>query len=122
MLILVAAKRAALRDALKTFIQAYPGLKITGTVANKAELLSQVEADLPDLLLLDENLSKKLVEDVIVPVQLIDSAPMVIVLGNRTATTQAVLDAGAVAFISKNDPPKTLLTAIEEVRLRGNYE
>ena len=122
MLILVAAKRAALRDALKTFFQAHPGLNVVGMAANKAELLKRVEADSPDLLLLDEDLSKKLVEDVIMPIRQIDSAPMVIVLGSRAETKQAVLDAGAVAIISKNDPPKTLLTAIEEVRLRGNYE
>ena len=122
MLILVAAKRVALRDALKTFFQTRPGLNVVGMATNKAELLKRVEADSPDLLLLDEDLSKKLVEDVIMPIQQIDSAPMVIVLGSRAETKQALLDAGAVAIISKNDPPKTLLTAIEEVRLLGNYE
>ena len=90
--------------------------------ANTAELLSQVEADSPDLLLLDEDLTEMLVEDVIIPIQQIDSAPMVMVLGNRTETKQAVLDAGATVFINKNAPPKTLLTAIEEIRLRGNCE
>ena len=122
MFILVAAKRVALRDALKTFFQSRPGFKIDGTGADGAELVSQVEVDMPDLLLLDEDLTEKLVEDIIIPIQQIASAPKVMVLGYRIETKQAVLDAGAVAFISKNDPPKTLLTAIEEVRLRGNYE
>ena len=122
MRILVATRRVALRDSLKVYLQLVPGIKITGMVSNRAELLSQVKTDSPDLLLLDEDISKKLVEDVIIPIQQIDSAPEVMVLGYRTKTKQAVLDAGAVAFVNKSDHPRTLLTAIEEFRLRGNGE
>ncbi len=120
MRILVAAKRAFLRDALKTFFHARPGVEIIGMIANKAELLTNVEAESPDLLLLDEDLTEKLVEDVIIPIQQLDYPPMVMVIGYRAETKQAVLDAGAVAFVNKIDPPRTLFTAIEEIRLRGN--
>ncbi len=120
MRVLIAGKKAALSNALKTLLQTRPGIEITGTVSDIEELFVQIKSEPADLLLLDENLTEKLVEDVIIPIQQIDSPPMVIVLGDRTETKQAVLDAGAVAFLDKSGPPKSLLTAIEEIRLRRN--
>jgi DNA-binding NarL/FixJ family response regulator len=120
MRVLIAGKKASLRNALTTLLQTRSGIEIAGTVSDIEELFVQVKSEPADLLLLDENLTEKLVEDVIIPIQQIDSPPMVMVLGDRTETKQAVLDAGAVAFIDKSDPPKSLLTAIEEIRLRRN--
>ena len=120
MRVLIAGKKAALSNALKTLLQTRPGIEIAGTVSDIEEIFVQVKSEPADLLLLDENLTEKLVEDVIIPIQQIDSPQMVMVLGNRTETKQAVLDAGAVAFIDKSDPPHSLLTAIEEIRLRRN--
>ena len=122
MLILIAGKQAALRNALKLLLQTRPGLEIVGAVSNRAELLSQVEADSPDLLLLDEGLTVKLIVDVIVPLQQIDPPPAIMILGSRMERGQAYLDAGANAFVNKSDPPKSLLTAIEEIRLQRNHE
>jgi len=121
MRVLIAGKKAALSNALKTLLQTRPGIEIAGTVSDIEELFVQVKSEPADLLLLDENLTEKLVEDVIIPIQQIDSPPMVLVLGDRTETKQAVLDAGAVAFVDKSDPPKSLLTAIEEIRLRRQH-
>ena len=120
MRVLIAGKKAALSNALKTLLQTRPGIEIAGTVADSEELFVQAKSEPADLLLLDENLTENLVEDVIIPIQQIDSPPMVMVLGDRTETKQAVLDAGAVVFIDKSGPPKSLLTAIEEIRLRRN--
>ena len=121
MRVLISGKNAALRNALKTLLQTRPGIEIAGTVADSEELFVQAKSEPADLLLLDENLTENLVEDVIIPIQQIDSPPMVLVLGDRTETKQAVLDAGAIAFIDKSDPPKSLLTAIEEIRLLRNH-
>jgi DNA-binding NarL/FixJ family response regulator len=120
MRVLIAGKQAALRNALKTLLQTRPGIEVTGTVADTEELFVQVKSKAADLLLLDEELSRELVEDVIVPLQQFDTCLAVMVLGGRAEARQAYLDAGAVAFINKSDPPRTLLTAIEEIRLRGN--
>ncbi len=120
MLILIAGKQAALRSALKNFLQRRPGLEIAGTAANKAELMSLVTADSSDLLLLDENLAEDLVQEVIIPLRQIDSCPLVIVLGSRTEMSQVYRDAGVESFVSKSTPPKSLLTMIEEIRLRGD--
>ena len=121
MRVLIAGKQAALRNAVKTLLQTRPGIEIAGIAADKEDLFAQVESDSPDLLLLDEYLSRELVKEVIVPLQQFDPCPAILVLGGRAEAKQAYLDAGAVAVINKGDPPKYLLTAIEEIRLRNNH-
>jgi two-component system response regulator NreC len=120
MRVLIAGKQAALRNAVKTLLQTRPGIEIIGIAADKEDLFAQVESDSPDLLLLDEYLSRELVKEVIVPLQPFDPFPAILVLGGQAEAKQAYLDAGAVAVINKGDPPKNLLTAIEEIRLRRN--
>ena len=69
MRVLIAGTQAALRNALKTFLQTRPGIEIAGIAADKEDHFAQVESDSPDLLLLDETLSRELVKEVIVPLQ-----------------------------------------------------
>ena len=121
MRVLIAGTQAALRNAMKTFLQTRPGIEIAGMVADKKDLFAQVESTPADLLLLDESLSQELVKEVIAPLQQFDHSPAILVLYDRAAAKQAYLDAGAVAVINKGDPPKSLLTAIEEIRLRKNH-
>ena len=121
MRILIAGKQSSLRNALKGLLQTRPGYDVVGMVADREELFIQVETKSPDLLLLDEDLTEMLVEDVIVPLQQIDHCPKMIVLGGRPASRKVYLEAGAAAHIEKADPPKSLLTAIEEIRLRKNH-
>ena len=121
MQLFIAGKEASLRNALTKLLQTRPGIEIVGAAADKKDLIAQVKSNPPDLLLLDEALSHELVKEVILPLQQFDACPAILVLGGRTEAKQAYLDAGAVAFINKGDPPKNLLTAIEEIRLRNNH-
>ena len=118
MRVLIAGKQATLRYALKTLLQTRPGLQITGTAVNQEQLFVQLKNDCPDLLLLDEELSSKLVDEVIVPIGRLDPRPIVVVLGDGMESRKVCLYAGVEACISKGGPPKDLLTAIEVVRLR----
>ena len=120
MRVLIAGRQATMRRALKTLLGTRPGLEVIGEAADKSDLISQINTETPDLLLLDEDLTEMLVNDVIIPLKQFDPCPAVIVLGGRAEARQAYLDAGAVAFINKSDPPKSLLPAIEEIRLRRN--
>jgi len=121
MRVFIAGKQATLRNALKLLLQTRPGIEIAGTAADKKDLFTQVESTPADLLLLDETLSQELVKEVIVPLQQFDHCPAILVLSDRAEAKQAYLDAGAVAVINKGDPPKNLLTAIEEIRLRRQH-
>jgi DNA-binding NarL/FixJ family response regulator len=119
--VLIAGKQASLRNALKTLLQTRPGIEIAGLAADKKDLFAQVESSPADLLLLDETLSQELVKEVIVPLQQFDHCPAILVLNDRAAAKQAYLDAGAAAVINKGDPPKSLLTAIEAIRLSTSH-
>ena len=120
MRILIAGKQKTLRNALKGLLQTRPGYDVVGTVADEEELFIQVETKSPDLLLLNDDLTEMLVEVVIAPLQQFDPSPKILVLSGRTASRKAYLDAGVVAFVDKSDPPKSFLTAIEEIRFRRN--
>ncbi|NCF67981.1 MAG: response regulator [Chloroflexi bacterium] len=120
MYIVVAGKQRALRNALKGFLQTRPGYEVVGTAADKEELLIQVETKSPDLLLLDEDLTVLLIEEVIVPLQRFDPCPKIVVLGGRPESRKKYLDAGVATLVGKAGPPKSLLTAIEEIRLQRN--
>lgn len=117
MRILIAAKQRTLRNALKGLLQTRPGYDIVGTAADKEALFAQAETKAPDLLLLDETLTVFLMEEVLIPLQLIDPCPSTIVLGNQSESRKVYLDAGVTAVVEKTDHPKSLLTAIEGIRL-----
>ena len=120
MLILIAGKQRSLRNALKGFLLTRTSYVVASTVADKEALFIQVKTEPPDFVLLDEDFTELLIEEVIVPLQQIDSRPQLIILGRRSELKPTYLDAGAAAFISKSEPPKTLLTTIEEFRLRDD--
>lgn len=107
-----------MRRALKTLLSTRPGYDVIGEAANKDELISQIESTHPDILLLDEDLSDEATTDLISTIQQYDFCPSVIVIGSRSESRMAYLDAGAEAFNDISDPPKSLLTAVEGVRLR----
>jgi two-component system response regulator NreC len=109
-----------MRRALKTLLDTRPGLEVVGEAAENGELISQIESARPDLLLLDDDLSEGAVEDLIAALQQFYPCPLVMVLGGRSDSRDAYLEAGAVAFVNKSDPPKSLLTAIEGARFRSN--
>lgn len=120
MRILIAGKTAALRNALKRFMQRRCECEVVGTAVNKEQLFNLIETDSPDLLLLDESLAENIVQEIIMPIRQRDPSPEVIVLGIRSETEQVYLAGGAAAFVNKSAPPKSLLTAVEEIRLRGS--
>ncbi|MGB3717217.1 MAG: response regulator [Candidatus Promineifilaceae bacterium] len=120
MRVLIAVRQETMRRALKTLLDTRPGLEVVGEAANKKELISQVESARPHLLLLDEDLSDEPMADLIAALQQVDPPPMVMVLGGRSESGEAYLETGAVAFVNSSDPPKSLLTAIEEIRFRSN--
>jgi len=118
--VLIAGKKSSLRHALTRLLNSRPGYEVVGTVSSKEKLFARIDTQSPDLLLLDEDMATALIEEVIKPIQLVDLCPNIIVLGVRTAKKEAYLDAGVMSFVNKNDPPKSLLTAVEQSRSWSN--
>ena len=119
MRILLADDEPNVRFALQALLERQPGLQIVGGVGNSRELLNQVKAICPDLVLLDWELPDSI--GVTLLSELREACPdlVVIVLSGRPEARQATLDAGADAFVNKMDPPQQLLMALRSVERIG---
>ena len=118
MRVLIAEERPDIRRALKILLETQPNLDVVGEAINEDELLLQAQAIRPDLVLLDNNVISGQMDKLIPTLHNFECKPAVIVLSVRTEVEQPALDAGADAFVLKGAPPKTLLIAIEAIRLR----
>jgi DNA-binding NarL/FixJ family response regulator len=110
--ILIADRQAALRSAIRLFLEKQPHLHVVGEAADVQELLSQIETTQPDIILLDWGLGDRSRADPIRVLHQLDGRSGVIVLDVQPESAPAALAAGANAFVSKGNPPHDLLAAI----------
>ena len=120
MRILIAARQTSLRSALATLIRTRPCIEIVAIAKSKEELRQFVESKRPDLLLLDEDLDESIVDSVVIPTWESDPHLMTIILGQRAESSETYFEEGTVVYLAKDGSPKSLLTAIEEAKLRSN--
>jgi len=113
MRILLADHQARVRFALRALLDQQPGLTVVGEAGEAAETLSQVTALQPDVVLLDWDLRGSVL-DLLSAMHSVCPGLRVIALSARPELRQAILSAGADAFISKTDPPERVLAAIRE--------
>lgn len=125
MRVFVADDQVAVRSALRRLFFEEPGFVLVGEVDKVEELLSQIEAGQPDLVLLDWELpglppvnrsgraerqdepqSRSQLLNIL---QALQSRPKVVILSGRPEALQPALDAGADAFVCKGDPPDRLM-------------
>ena len=119
MRVLIASSRAVTRRALKGLLQTRPDLDVVAEAADAQELLTQAEATSPDVVLIDWNLHNGPLEDLVGAMRQLGCQPKVVVLGFSSESERAARAAGVDAFVSKGDPPRSLLTALYAVQLEG---
>jgi len=113
----IAGRQAATRRAISLLIRTRLGLEVVGEAGDVSELMNLVKANLPDLVLLDEDLPGTQLSELVTNLLGLDNSPAVIVLNGHPETEAAALAAGANAFVYKGDHPKQLLIAIESIRV-----
>jgi DNA-binding NarL/FixJ family response regulator len=116
MRVLLADLEPNVRYGLRVLLEERTGLQVVGEAADAKELLAQVEELCPDLLLLSWGLPGRESAGLLDALRHACKELYVIVLSGRPEARQAVLDAGADAFISKVEPPDRLLAAIASAR------
>jgi len=114
--ILLADSQSRVRFALRSMLEEQSGLVVVGEATDYRELLAQVEATCPDLMLLDWDLPGMVKVDLLAAQQRTCPALHVIALSSRPEVEQEALAAGARAFVSKAGPPEPLLAAIQLVQ------
>ena len=128
MRILLADNQPKVRHALRVLLEHQPGLEVVGEVADGADLVAQLKAARPDIVLLHWRLRGwSAIDPSASPGQgllrgLREGYPnlAVIVLSGHPEVAEAALAAGADAFVSKADPPELLLEAIAGVKRARN--
>ena len=118
MRILLADQESNVRYGLRVLLKERPEFEVVGEAADAGGLLAQVEVACPDLVLLSWGLPGSKGADLLPILRRFCKDLYVIVLSGRPEARQAVLDAGANAFISKVEPPERLLAAIAAARSR----
>lgn len=114
--VLLADDQAKVRSALRLLVAQQPGIVVQGEAVDTTGLLDWVKAMAPDLVLLDWELPGPDREYLLPSLRALCPHLKVIALSGRPEARQAALEAGADAFVSKGDPPETVLAALEQCR------
>ena len=109
MLILVADKRTRTRFALRLLIEQATGHTIVAEVADAESLTSKIRETLPDLVLLEWELSQDKNGRTISSLKEDFPQMKVLVLSGQSKWRKAALKAGADDFVSKGDSPDRLM-------------
>jgi DNA-binding NarL/FixJ family response regulator len=112
MRILLADGESNVRYGLRVLLEERSEFEVVGEAADAEDLLAQIEASCPDLVLLSWELPGLAGADLLPTLRGVCDDLYVIVLSGRPEARQAILDAGANAFISKIESPEQLLAAI----------
>jgi two-component system response regulator DesR len=114
MRVLLADDQAKVRSALRLRLEQEPGINVVGEATEADELLAQVGAARPDIVLLDWELPGLPRNDALSALRARCPHLKVIALSGRPEARRAALEAGADAFVSKGDPPEQLLAAVND--------
>jgi DNA-binding NarL/FixJ family response regulator len=125
MRVFLADDQLKVRSALRLLLEHEPGLYVVGEATEAEELLAQIKATRPDLMLLDWELPGLSLTNSVGPGKQLLSVLhtfypnlRVIALSGRPEARQAALAAGVDAFVSKGDPPERLLTTLRTMGLK----
>lgn len=124
MRVLLADDQAWLRSAVRLLLEQEPGIEVVGEAAEANILLSIAKSIGPDLILLDWELpgldAGSSGERLLGTLHSCCPQIAVIVLSGRPEASALALDAGADYFVSKADPPDSLLSALRDARRAQN--
>jgi DNA-binding NarL/FixJ family response regulator len=118
MRILLADGESNVRYGLRALLEERPEFEVVGEAADAEDLLAQIETACPDLVLLSWELPGLAGADLLPALRSVCDDVYVIVLSGRPEARQAILDAGANAFVSKVESPERLLAAVASAQRR----
>ena len=128
MRVFLADDQLKVRSALRLLLEQEPGLCVVGEATEAEELLTQIKATRPDLMLLDWELPGLALANSVGPGKHLLSVLHVsypnlriIALSGQLEARRAALAAGADAFVSKGDPPERLLAILRTMGLSRDH-
>ena len=116
MLILVADKRSRIRFALRLLIEQATGHTIVAEVPDAESLTTKIRETLPDLVLLEWELSKENNGRLLSSLKEDHPQMKVVILSGQPNCRKAALNAGADDFVSKGDSPDRLMMLLNSYK------
>src|SRR3954470_6974953 len=105
-----------LRAGVRDFITSLPGYAVVGEAATARQGLVLIEAEKPDLVLIDIALPG--MDGIVATREILRRVPgvRVIILSAHSQVHDVVdaIDAGAIGYVLKSDPPETLKQALDD--------
>lgn len=105
------------REGLRQLIEHDPGLTVCGDAADAAEAMAGIRATKPDVVLVDISLSGASGIDLIKSIKAEDEDLPVLVVSmhDESLYAERALRAGAMGYVMKHEPAKTMKAAIHKV-------
>jgi len=115
--VLIVDDHALLRDGMRLMIDSQSDLEVCGEAADEAEAAREFRRLRPDLVIVDIALKTGNGIEVIRRIKSVDPAARIVVssMHDERIYGERALVAGALGFVSKQDPGGTLLTALRRV-------
>ena len=118
--VLIVDDHPIVRHGLKQLLEQTPGIVVCGEAEDAAEVLPEIAASQPDIVLLDISLKTVSGIDVLADVRAAypDLPVLILTMHDESRYAERALRAGAQGYVIKEDPPEGLVRAIDHV-LRG---
>jgi DNA-binding NarL/FixJ family response regulator len=114
--IVLADRQENVRSALRLLLEQEAGMRIAAEVDDARNLLDAALSAQADLILLDWNLPGADTTQLIADLRATAPDIHIIALSGRPEGATSALCAGCNAFVSKGDPPETLLAALDAIQ------
>lgn len=121
MRIVVAIEKRSIGSALGMLIDAQPDLELAGDVGDLTDLLVNIKAKQPDVVVLDWDAFEKRIESLQDLLGLFDEPPLIIALSVDEQARSKALASGVHGFAYKGNPPSQLLDAIRDCIRNENH-
>ena len=116
MRVLLGSADANLRLSLELLLSEEPGVTIVGAAMGAEGLLALAATSDPDMAIIDWDLPRRSISQLIKEVRKHKIPVGIILLGAKSQLRQSALQAGADAYVTKGSPPETLLKSFRDIR------
>jgi DNA-binding NarL/FixJ family response regulator len=109
---MIADDEEKVRSALRLLIEHEEGLEVAGEAGDMHALMEKIDSCQPDLILLDWELPGFQPTEHLVFLHHTKPTLRIIALSGRFRSHENLIKSGVDAFVSKGDPPESVLSAI----------
>ena len=107
--IIVADRQRSARSAVGMMLAAQPDLEMVGEAADLVDLLAEIRAKHPDVVVVDWDVVGPRIEVLMELMELFDEPPAIVGLSVREEHEEVARGAGLAGFTCKGEPPDRLL-------------